>query len=1341
MQIEIKQIVVLLQYSLVIFARMVFRSLVSLFLSFILAISNALAGDFVRPIQSFKYLTTIDGFESNTIWKIHQDATGFVWFGTKDGLYKYDGSTLQLIRRFFVSDKSSVTSITENKKSHTLWLTVENNLFSLDLHTEQMKQIPLPFSSDILCTFIDDDYKLWISSSADGIYTKDCQDDTFHKMNDISAIAEKKIVEIGQNSKGTFSFLTSNEGIVTYDNKKGVTNVYPLRGLNSITSLIDSQERVWVGTWQGLYLWDKALQKFRRVSLCNYDQRPVFGITKILEKSTDELYISTDSGLFVYNLKDECLVHYKANPFASGFLSNNYINDLFVDKENTLWIATYFGGVNYMTENSKNFLSYDFINSQMEGHVVSSFAEDKSGNLWIATDDGGLSHYNKETHQTTNYNPFESPHPYIDFFNIHALQADSDNLYIGMSSVGLNILSLKEKTIEKITTHGEKGHRLHGMSILTLTRCSDNELAVGTTNGLDIYQTNTGLAEHIDLIPDKEIHKTIEDRNGNLWTCGPEVGVFKRNTAKEWVNFNTRHDFGKKYRITTVEEGDGRIYFGTQYNGVICYDPTADSYENLLSQQLASVVITCIIHKDHSLWIGTTNGLYSYDFTTKKIRHYSEQQGIKSKHIYNGLLTKDGTLFFGTTAGLNGFRPENLILNSDNAAQKTVFTKLRINNEDISVKDDNSLLSKNISYTDEITLSHNQSNISVYFSQLSYTGEKDKTYRYRLSPIDKEWEIINSNHLNLKQLPTGKYTLEVMGKNEDGTWNNNGSSLMITILPPWWATWQMYTLYVLLFFSVIVYLLFLFKKKQERRMKEMENKRNNEIYRTKMSFFTNVIHDIRTPLTLILAPLEGLLSRKDTHAFKNELEVMSRNGNRLLKNVNQLIDFQKMEQREIDYGPKETIDVVRKLTDMKEEFSGWAESKSIAINLQVDDESSNTCLIEGNKELFDKIFTNLLSNALKFSTNRVNIKISKDAETCVIAIEDNGPGISKEFQTHIFEPFFQIKEHLPEDYIGSGIGLSIVKKAIDKMGGTSSVISELGKGTTFYVNLPIGHITPVSEAYHENLLKSHEQEPLSLEEESISKWRIAVAEDNEDMRNLIVSQLSPYYQVSAYTNGQELLDDKENTSFDLILSDIMMPVLNGYELCAKIKENSQTCHLPVILLTAKIMEEDEIEGLEHGADAYIRKPFSKDLLLARIRNLIKNRQRITATFIHNPDVNIAEVIQSEKDKVFIEKLNTIIEKNMDSSNLSAQFVASELSMCRALFFSKMKAVSGLTFTNYVRVLRLKKAVELMKTGDYSLLEISTKVGFSSLSYFSKSFKQQFNISPSEYQKQQCQRNH
>ena len=1285
------------------------------------------------PVHGFNHLTTLNGFESNTIWTIHQDATGFMWFGTKDGIYKYDGIKLHLVKRFFWEDKSSVTAIAETRSNHTLWLIVDNKLFTLDLQTERIEKVKQAFNQHVLSIYTDHEDRLWVSDLMNGIYTLDVSNGKFEKKDSIYTLVDSPIVEIGQDAEKNYYFLQSNAGVSTYNKVTGERAHFVTHNLNSLTCLIDTQKRIWLGTWTGLYIWNHDSGKFEKIALGNYSKRPVLGVIKIMEKTPDELYIATDSGLFIYCISTGNITHYQADAFKNRHLNNNYINDIYIDNERTLWLATYFGGVNYISRNSRNFLTYEFVNREMDGHVVSFFTEDEAGNLWITTDDGGFSFYNKTTKEITNFNPFKSPHPYVDFFNVHTIETDKENLYIGMASVGLNIVDLKSKKVTKVTTEGPDGYRLNGMSILTMTKVSDNQIAIGTTQGLDFYDTKSGRIEHVNEIPADEISHIMTDRKGNIWVCGRNMGAYKRNKEGKWLNLCEKNADMANLKITRIAEYNDQIYLGTQYQGLICYNPENDSYEKILSEDLTSATVSCIIPKDDHLWVGTSNGLYLYSLKTKKKKHFTEVHGLKSKCIYSGILTKDGTIFIGSTNGLNGFKPDELDL--DISSQRTVFTSLRVNNEEMTTQQENSMLQKIIAYTSDIELSHNQSNISIEFSQLSYTDWNERTYRYRLSPLDKEWITIENNVLNLKQMAPGNYTLSVQNKNNDGTWNEEGCILKISILPPWWATWQMYTLYILLLIGFIIYSIFLLKKKQERRIKEIHSKKQEEIYQSKMEFFTNVIHDIRTPLTLILSPLEELCLQKEAEPFQNVLKMMRRNGKRLLNNVNLLMDFQKMEKGKEYAESKEPIDIIKELTHMMEDFQNMAESRYIAINLLTETDSHQPCYVEGNKDLFDKTFTNLLSNALKFTTNCINIRITQDADAYTIAIEDNGIGISKELQERIFEPFFQIKKQLPQDYIGTGIGLYIVRNAVNKMGGTLSLSSEIGKGATFYVTLPAAQVDIQGVSDHELTNETPQVEGpdvVTANNENQSAWKIAVADDNEDMRHFIDSLLSPYYQVYTYPNGQELLEDTEKISFDLIVSDIMMPKLNGYELCKSIKDNTQSCHIPVILLTAKIMETDEIEGLDHGADAYIRKPFSKDLLLARIKNLIKNRENMTARFIHDPDVSIREVIQNEKDNEFIEKLNGIIEKNINNADLSAQTVASELCMCRALFFSKMKAVSGVSFTSYVRIVRLKKAIELMKSGKYSLLEISKEVGFSSLSYFSKSFKQQFNLSPSEY---------
>ena len=1294
------------------------------------------------PIQSFKYLTTLNGFDSNTVWTIHQDEAGFMWFGTMEGLYKYDGRTLKNVKsNFFGQDSrgSVVGDIVEDSRHHLLWLNVENQIFTLDLMTETLQYIDILQGENIMGMFVDHEGILWLTVATAKIYQYNIETDSLSVWNKCPELNDKIIVEINQDDKGTLQFLTSRDGLLYYNEKSGNKTSYFQSLPETITFLSDSQGEIWLGTWQGLYRWDELKKEFTHIHFTKDKGKDIFAITKIIEKSPDILYISTDRGLYTYNLKENVTTHHKSNYQHKGTLNCNYINTIYLDKEKTLWAGTYFGGVNYITENSKNFLRYDFINPKMGGHVVSSFAEDDEGNLWIGTEDGGVSLFNTSTLEITNFNPLEAKQPFPSFFNIHTLLFDDDELYIGMANLGVDIVNLKTHTVKRLSNHTKGAQQLYGSTVFNIAKVGKDQIAIATDDGMCIYDKRKREVTHVDEIPRKEIKKIFLDQRGGLWVCSQHFGLYHKGMGEKWTNLSDVYPNLPQKDFHTITEIHNKIFIGTQYKGIIVFDPNTRQFTYLLEDELKKETVNSIISEHDLLWITTSNGIYQYNRMTNDLKHYTDVQGLKSKQMCPNaaLKTTDGTIFLGSTNGLNGFHPQNLYFNS--TMPTTVFTSLSINNDVATTQSKDSPLQKVMPYTKEITLRPTQTNISVEFATLSYISTKETRFKYRLSPIDDNWTTTSSNRLNFNHLPTGKYTLMVYGSNGDGIWDKKGCSLQIEILPPWWATWYMKIVYFILTICVLAILRLFYKKKQAKRIEEINVKKQEEIYKSKMEFFTNVIHDIRTPLTLMLSPLQTLLKRKDAVPFMFELELMNRNGERLLKNINQLMDFRKAENGNFVDIQKELIDVVHEVKLISEEFETAASHQDVTIQTNIEPDLLPSAYIEGNKELFEKIFTNLLSNALKFTKTFICISIGRsDNHTIEISIKDDGIGISTEMVDHIFEPFYQVRDALPKDYIGTGIGLSIVKKSIERLGGGIVVKSELGEGANFIVSFPIHH----GEEYKKKACATNsdasgaKELPVAIKNApSKTKWSIAVAEDNADMRCFIRSLLEKEFKIFAYSTGKELIDDIENNTFDLIISDIMMPELNGYELCRQIKDAPSTCHIPVILLTAKILESDELIGLEQGADAYIRKPFSADILMAKIRNLITNRERLTASFRENPETPIEEIVRNETDKKFVQRLNQIIDQNLDNDKLSAQFIASELCMCRTLFFSKLKAVSGSSLVDYIRIARLKKAVNLMKKEDMSLQEISDRVGFSSLSYFSKSFKKQFNRTPSEYQRE------
>lgn len=1300
-------------------------------------IPSAEAQGLYQPV--FRHLTTREGLADNGVICVLQDQKGFMWFGTLNGLYKYDGSTLLLVKKNFFKEKgwgNEVNTIVEDRIQHKLWMLVENRLFSMDLHTEQLQEEKVPMKGKLINIYSDKEGRLYLSVQGKGVYVrKEMNSNQWQLLSDLSC---RSVISVQEMPNKGIAFLDSRKGIVVCDSTYTQQQTYPLPVGNVISFYIDSCKRLWLGTWSGLYLWNNRLSIFEKFDLLEkllpLEKKPTyFAVNCIQEDGKDNIFFGTDTGIFVLNKKGN-VFNYQSNYHDKSSLSCNFVCDLYFDQEGTLWAGTYSGGVDYISSYSKNFTCYEFINKGMEGHSVSAFAEDKHGNIWIATEDAGLTCYQPSTHKIQNYNPLKRKVNFFDVVGIHCLATSDDWLFIGMVNSGVFAYNQKTQQVIHLTYSSESRRKLSSNTIYALCPLPEEQLAIGTMNGLDIYDFRTDSVEHINDIPSQRISALQIDQKGQLWTCGWYSGIYTRDLDGKWSRFDTSQSIPATCEFTTLVKTHDQLYLGTKNHGVIAYDVAKGTYRSILDKTLQDDIVYKIIPYQNQLWISSSCGLICYDTQKNKGRHYTESDGLKSRqfNLNSGILTSKGIILMGTIYGLNGFNPEQISYNK--ISPSIVFTDLMINNERIVPNDNKGLLKKSLPYTNRIELAHNQNNLSLKFAALSYTGEGARQYRYKLIPFNSDWIYTTSDQLVLNQLQPGNYQLLVTGCNSDGIWNDKGTLLEIVILPPWWLSWPMFVVYLLLIAGGISIGYHRFKKRQQDKLERLQIKKQEEIYHLKMDFFTNIIHDIRTPLTLIVTPLEMLRKHKETYPFHTELDLIYRNSQRLLNNVNQLMDFRKLEAN-FEIKPQYSwFDIVDKVTSVVEDFRSCATHKGIDLTLSphIEEECRE---IYTDIVLLDKILTNLLSNALKYATSRVNVELSAKNNLCEITVEDDGKGIALSEQEHLFEPFYQVAENLPKDPIGSGVGLYIVKKLLNKMEGSLKMDSDLGKGCKITVTLNCPLSNSASTPQPALAEKEEEEESLSLQPEEgkgDTKWTIAIVDDNEDMRCLLSSLLQPFYEVCTYAHAQALLDDMADITMDLIVSDVMMPGMDGFELCRRLKTDVNTCHIPVVLLTAKIMEQDEIRGMEYGADAYLRKPFSADLFMARIKNLIENKERIAEKYAHDPEWKMGDSITANADRDFVERLDKMIQANLNNDQLTPQFAASEFCMCRTLFFSKIKSVTGMTFSDYLRIYRLKYAIELLKERKYTMVEISAAAGFSSQSYFAQCFKKQFNVTPSEY---------
>lgn len=1315
---------------------------ISFFICFLIL---CLAAD--AQTRNVRHYTINEGLANNAVYSIFQDMKGRMWFGTIDGIHSFDGNEIRVWRDEQIpSLGSSIYTIREDDRQR-LWIGSEQGLALFDLRTESFSTFDVQTASGIKIKvpvsyiMLDRNKTLWICTVGQGVFHYDPHLDKLDQYTALGKINSDYISYILEDNTGTIWVATMNAGVSRFVPSEGIFQQVAEDGVkNTITLFEDSRQNIWVGSsGNGLYLLEKNEDRLIQ-KLKPSDSKGVLQVRSIVEWMPGELLIASDEGLTSYNIatgEDKTFLSDSQQPYG---LNDNYLQTLFIDREQALWIGSYFGGVNYIPRIENGFIHYCKENTQLDARIISVFAKADEDNLWLGTDDAGFFYWDRKKNIFKSYKPRHSASG-PTYHNIHALLQDGDKLFIGMYMGGLDIMDLKSGKFKNYKSDTSP-RSLYASGVYALYKDSARRLWVGTTNGLNRYIPETDDFERIYEVHPADVSCIMEDKRGYLWVCSLNQGVFRLDgNTQKWEHFFSQSDGREEQAvipsnkvITACLDEKGNLWFGTDGCGLLKYDYEKNVFEKVVLPEDIRVVHK-IIAGHNGLWLTTGNGMYCYQPESGNVKTYNKQDGLQENQFLPnaGLQMADGTIFVGGINGFNEFHPDRMI--SHTSKTTVILSDFQLFNKSVKVGSEDSPLATSIVYADRLVLKHEHSIFTLSVATLSYTNPSKNQYRYKLDGFEKGWTETNSApRVTYTNLPFGDYTFRVCASNGDGIWNEDAIVFPIKILPPWWASTLFIVLYVCIGIGMLAYLYYRINKKQHERLMMLAIEKDKEIYQSKIEFFTHMIHEIRTPLTLILAPLENVMRTTGTIGdVMPQLQVIERNGKRLLNLVNQLMDFRKVESGGMNITLAD-VDIKSLLVAISQRFSLSAELKNIQIVLNV---PNVACYAKVDPEAFTKIVSNLLTNALKFTLSHIWIDLIPTEENKLeLRIKDNGQGIAVEEQEKIFTPFYQIRENRLSDNIGTGVGLLLVKKLVDLMHGELKLESELGLGATFIVWF--------SRSEQGEILKQEAETPVMLPQMPIDvseekPYHILIVDDNQDLLDYLRMLLSADYQITCATNGKEALDLLSELMPNLVISDVMMPVMDGVELCRRIKQNFQTSHLPVILLTAKVEAGDYVEGLENGADLYVEKPFSSDIIKAQIHSLLLNRERMKGSFRNEPMVSSAAVASSRLDKAFLEKVTGIIEGRMTDSDFTVDVLAQEIGISRTGLFTKLKAVSGMTPNDFIRIVRLKKAAVLLSQGEMQVSEVCYQIGFSSPSYFAKCFQAQFGVSPTEFKRKCCKR--
>lgn len=1314
----------------------------------------------------FKTLSVDDGLSQNTVWTMIQDKNGKMWIGTGDGLNRYDGYSFTTY--YHTPDDSlsiannGIRSLCTDEKG-TIWIGTLVGLSSYNTETNNFTNYPLYDTPVQVLGIVDEPQKntLFLATNYGLISfdktTREIVLDPTLKHLTINSICKVKNELLLGTSQGVFVYSTET---------KNAHQVLPELKETAIASIIyDAQAQCfWIGSMKkGIYSVNDRLQITHNYRLDEKYLCTPANTIRVLKQYTDNrIWIGTTEALFIFDPASETFKRYQSVYEKKFSLSHNSVRSLFIDSQKGIWIGTYYGGINYYHPLIPvfNTLKRSAISESLNDHIVSCIVEEPAtGNLWIGTNDGGVNYYNRQNKTFKTYQSSETGNT-LRSNNIKAILPDKlGNIYVGTHSGGLSYINVRTGQIENFKIPHMEAEDNSCYVLLD----DKNSIWMGTMTGLMLFDKST-----------RQIHQHPLNKNN------PELsGVLINNLYRDSHN-----------RIWIATEKGLFLHSGKQK-----VTPITDQSSNALSSYIIAYCIKEDMHKN--IWVASTNGLYRYSSEGIFQHRYTTEDGLPNNYIYGILEDNMNCLWLSTNKGLscfdiqtgkfhnykqedglshNEFNQYGYCKGSDNILYFgsldgiTYFAPFRFTENPFAPQPEImgvSILNQPVTYTQDgvsqmkrdakgnltgISFPFSLRQFDIQYTVSNYLSGKRNKFAYQLEGFDKEWNYTFKRSVSYSNLSPGKYIFRIKACNNNGKWCDTPTEFLVHITPMWYQTWIAKTIFALFLLGLAAFIVYVFiaraKMKMAMQMEHYEHKKNEEINQEKVRFYMNMSHELRTPLSLIIAPLEEIIEQDCFLSTKTQskLKFIFQNSHRLLHIINQLLDFRKAESGALPIQI-ELCDIEDWCTQIFSMFKDKALKRKMDYRFN---SSLHHKLLPADKNYIETILINLLSNAFKFTPDNGQIIVSlhEEKDTYTLKVRDNGRGIPPEKLEKVFERFYQADEHNQ----GTGIGLSLVKCLVDKHHGQIKIESEVNRFTEFILSLPndIHSFSKtelaVSPVHDENKLlqQMKELEPefnTEIPEEGLNedskeeKPVILLVDDNEEMLKYLKNALANPYQIITANNGRTAMEILKNQEVDIVLSDVMMPEINGLKLCEMIKRNLQTCHIPVILLSAKSSLDDQTSGIELGADDYIGKPFSMTLLKGKINNILKSKERIIHFYQNNVNVDTAEVTSNSADNEFVRRTIQIIEENISNDNFSTDDLANQLCMSRSNLYIKMNSIAGEPPANFIRRIRFNKVCKLLLEEKHTIAEISYMTGFSSPSYLSNSFKKYMGMLPTEYVKE------